>query len=281
METKSGIFDAAITVKDLGDGDSGNGEFEAVLSVPTLDRDGEVIDGKAFDPLPTDGIVIHKDHVMSVDSAVAWADVSYVGDQLIARGRYGSDPDSQVIRQKVNDRLIRTMSVGFMDATRKNVDGTPHITKGELLEASFVSVPSNRQAVILSAKSAAAAVENGKARTYKRLAGSHEERADQLRDAIQANHPDAWWVTVLATYDDSVVYQVDDETTYQASYMLSDGALSLDAGAPVEVAEVLAPAKSAPDPENTAAAPAPAVSPADVAVRVAVARAQADAASVL
>lgn len=279
MDKKTGIFDARVVVKEIGDGPNGNGEFEAILSVPTLDRDGEVIDAKAFDPLPVDGIVIHKDHIFSVDTAVAWAGVSYEGDQLKARGYFSSDADSQVVRGKVREGIVRTMSVGFMDATRKSVDGTPHITQGELLEASFVSVPSNREATILSAKSAVAAVAAQGARSYKSLVGSYEERRDQLRDAIQSNHPDAWWVTVLATYDDTVVYQVDDETTYQASYMLSDGSLSLEAGEPVEVAEVLAPAKSAPDPE-IAAAPA-AVSPADVAVRLAVARAQADAASVL
>jgi hypothetical protein len=46
------------------------------------------------------------------------------------------------------------MSVGFMAASREDRDGIPHITKAELLEASFVSVPSNREAAILAVKAA-------------------------------------------------------------------------------------------------------------------------------
>jgi hypothetical protein len=41
-----------------------------------------------------------------------------------------------------------------MAATRSDQDGIPHITGAELLEASFVSVPSNREAAILAVKSA-------------------------------------------------------------------------------------------------------------------------------
>lgn len=278
MESKSGIFDARATVKEVGDG-SGAGEFEAILSVPSLDRDGEVIDAKAFEPLPPEGIVIHKDHNFSVDSAVAWANVAYQGDQLVARGFFSSDPDSQIVRTKVKEGIIRTMSVGFMDATRKSVDGTPHITGGELLEASFVSVPSNRDAMILSAKSAVGAVESDRARHYKTLDGSLEQRTELLTQAIYSNHADAWYVRIVGTYDDSVIYRINDDATLQASYQFTDGALTLEAGAAVDVAEVLAPAKSAPVPD-LAAAPA-AADPAQVLTRTAVARAEADALSVL
>ena len=41
------------TVKALDDdGEDANGSFEVILSAPTLDRDGEVIDAEAFEPLP-------------------------------------------------------------------------------------------------------------------------------------------------------------------------------------------------------------------------------------
>lgn len=148
MEKRIALFE----VKALDDLDP-NGEFEAILSVPTVDRDGEVIDGRAFEPLPAE-IPIHKFHDFS--SPVATATPFYEGDVLKARGVFDPDPDSQAIRQKVG-RSIRYMSVGFMAATRSDQDGTPHITKAELLEASFVSVPSNREAAILAVKQAASA----------------------------------------------------------------------------------------------------------------------------
>ena len=269
---KMGVLD--VSVKDAGEG-SGNGEFEAILSAPTLDRDGEVIDAKAFEPLP-ESIVIHVDHAMGVSTAVARAVPRYDGDLLVAKGYYGSDPESQAVRQKVIDGIITTMSVGFMDAQREIKDGVTHIVKGELLEASFVSVPSNREALVLAAKSAKLDA-TAAARDYKSLAGSFEERADLLRRAIRDANPNSWWSYVVATFDDAVVYQLDDESTYRAPYSISDGAVTLGSPEPVEVTDVLAPAKTT-DPEK-AAAPAAAKSPADVAYLLA--RAQADAASVL
>jgi hypothetical protein len=138
---------ALFEVKALVDGDA-NGEFEAVLSVPVVDRDGEVIDAKAFEPLPAE-IPIHKFHDFS--DPVATALPYYDGDVLKARGTFDPDAESQRIRSKIG-RSIRYMSVGFMAADRADIDGVPHITKAELLEASFVSVPSNREAAILAVK---------------------------------------------------------------------------------------------------------------------------------
>lgn len=144
MEKRVALFE----VKAIGDAGDPNGEFEAILSVPTVDRDGEVVDGRAFEPLPAE-IPIHKFHDFS--APVATAVPFYEGDILKARGTFDPDPESQAIRQKVG-RSIRYMSVGFMAATRVDKDGVPHITGGELLEASFVSVPSNREAAILAVK---------------------------------------------------------------------------------------------------------------------------------
>lgn len=134
------------------DGDDPNGEFEAILSVPVVDRDGEVVAPGAFNPLPAE-IPIHKFHNFS--QPVATAMPYYDGDVLKARGVFDPDPESQALRSKVG-RSIKYMSVGFMAPNREVVDGVPHITKAELLEASFVSVPSNREAAILAVKAACA-----------------------------------------------------------------------------------------------------------------------------
>lgn len=164
MEKRVALFE----VKELVGSDP-NGEFEAILSMPTLDRDGEVIDAGAFEPLPNE-IPIHKFHDFS--SPVAVAEPFYDGDVLKARGVFDPDPDAQTIRAKVG-RSIRYMSVGFMAATRSDEDGTPHITKAELLEASFVSVPSNREAAILAVKAHKEAFET-KATKGDRLQQIHD-----------------------------------------------------------------------------------------------------------
>lgn len=150
MDTKQvGVVD--VKVKDAGEGADGFGTFEAVLSAASVDRDGEVVDAHAFEPLP-ESIVIHTDHVFSVANAVARAVPSYENGTLVVRGRFSSDPVAQSVRKKVQEGIITTMSAGFMGADRDVKDGVPHITKGELLEGSFVTVPSNRDALVLSAK---------------------------------------------------------------------------------------------------------------------------------
>ena len=140
------------------DGSASTGEFEAMLSAETLDRDGEVIKAGAFNPLP-DSIPIHAFH--DFHDPVGRAVPYYDGDVLKARGIFASTPRAQEIRTLVTEGVIGHMSVGFMAAVREFGDAGPvMITSGELLEASFVSVPSNRQAAILMAKSYEEAAHN-------------------------------------------------------------------------------------------------------------------------
>lgn len=251
-------------VKALEDESHPNGAFEVILSMPTVDRDGEVIDAKAFEPLPQ-SIPFHAYHDFS--DPVGRAVPFYEGDTLKARGYYASTVRAQEIRSLVTDGVIGHTSVGFMPPTRKVVEGVPHITKGELLEGSFVSVPSNREAAVLMAKSFRPAHDNA----GKTITGSLEERRQLLRDAIRAASPDAWWTDIVATFDDTVVYEIetiDGATQYQASYEIVDGAVTLGEPEPVTVTEVVSPKgvtqPAATNPEVEAAAPAAAEPPADV-----------------
>jgi hypothetical protein len=141
-------FDADI--KAVTDG--GIGEFEAVLSVPTVDRDGEVVDARAFDPLP-EYIPIDIDHGMSVTSTVGSGTPFYDGDTLRFRGSFASTQLGQEVRTLVMEGHIRKMSVAFMSAQRtEDESGTVHVVKAELLNAAIVAIPSNREADILAAK---------------------------------------------------------------------------------------------------------------------------------
>lgn len=136
------------------EGKSQHGEFEAILSAPTLDRDNEVIDTGAFEPLPA-SIPVHAYH--DFRDPVGRGVPFYEGDVLKLRGFYASTPRAQEIRTLVAEGVIANMSVGFMQATRiSGEDGRDHITKGELLEGSMVSIPSNREAAVLMAKDYAA-----------------------------------------------------------------------------------------------------------------------------
>lgn len=125
------------------------GEFEAILSAPTLDRDGEIIEKGAFEPLPK-SIPVHAFH--DFHDPVGVAQPFYDGDMLKVRGYFASTARAQEIRTLVTEGVIGSMSVGFMGADRKEKDGVPTISKAEILEGSFVSIPSNRDAAVLVAK---------------------------------------------------------------------------------------------------------------------------------
>jgi hypothetical protein len=131
-----------------------HGTFEVILSAPTRDRDGEIVDTRAFDPLP-DHITFDTDHSMTCDSVVGSGVPSYAEDgTLRVKGSYAQDERSQIIRQKVLDGHIRTTSVTFMAATRvEDEKGVTHVTQGELINGTFTPVPSNRESVVLASKS--------------------------------------------------------------------------------------------------------------------------------
>lgn len=129
-----------------------NGGFVAVASMPSLDRDGEVIQAGAFNPL-RDSVPIHIDHDMTTRGIVGRARPYYEGDRLMLEGTFAKTPSAQEIRGLVVDGMIGHMSVGFMAAKRSTRDGVPTITAAELLEVSFVTVPSLREAMVLQSRS--------------------------------------------------------------------------------------------------------------------------------
>lgn len=147
------------------------GEFEAILSAPTLDRDGEVIEKGAFEPLP-ESIPVHAFH--DFHDPVGVGRPFYEGDVLKLRGYFASTPRAQEIRTLVTEGVIGAMSVGFMGADRKDVEGVPTISKAEILEGSFVSIPSNREAAVLVAKQ------------YEEKVGARNSASDASR--IQSAH---------------------------------------------------------------------------------------------
>jgi HK97 family phage prohead protease len=142
-----------VEIKAEGDG-LADGEFIAIMSAPTLDRDGEIIDSEAFAPLP-EKITVDIDHDMSVRSIVASGRPYYEDGLLKLRGKFASTPLAQDVRTLVREGHVDRMSVTFRAAQREiGEDGVTHIRSGELLNVAFVAIPSNREAAVLAAKSA-------------------------------------------------------------------------------------------------------------------------------
>jgi HK97 family phage prohead protease len=169
------LLDASVKALDPGDP---RGAFEAIISVPTLDRDGEIVDVGAFNPLPA-SIPCHFAH--DFRQPVGRGVPVYEGEALVLRGVFASTNRAQEVRQLVTDGTIQHMSVGFMPPDREeDEDGVTHIRRAELLEASFTSVPSNREAAILGAKSAEIL---DLAESYRQLKEAHDAFAKSLRES--------------------------------------------------------------------------------------------------
>ncbi len=153
MSIVTKTFDAEI--KTEGDG-IGPNQFLSIMSAPTLDRDGEIVDALAFAPLP-DHIPVDIDHTMRVLDVVGSGPPTYLPDgRLSILGDWADTDTAKTVRQLVKGGHVRSMSITFRAAQREvdENDGLPHIRKGELLNVAFVVIPSNREAVVMAAKAA-------------------------------------------------------------------------------------------------------------------------------
>lgn len=271
-------------VKAVEDSTNPNGEFDVVLSAPTLDRDGEIIDAKVFEPLP-DHITFDIDHGMSTATTVGSGKPFYDDEgRLRVKGSYSSIPRAQEVRTLVKEGHIRTTSVAFMGAVREEKDGVPHVVKAELLNGAFVPIPSNRESEVLSSKAYAEkagarnstkdaerlqtihdlTVENGATCEGAEKATSstavtrkaHGMTANDLHDALsrvlrEAHGGDDTWVWVRDYADEWVVFEVDggDEmATLRQAFTVTDGTPTLTGDPePVVVHTTYEPATSAPE----------------------------------
>lgn len=230
------------TVKAV-DSEDPNGEFEVILSAPTLDRDGEVVDAGCFDPLP-EHITFDVDHGLSTATTVGSGRPFYDGDLLKVRGTFSSIPRAQEVRTLVKEGHIRSTSVAYHRPKTATKDGVPHVVKAELLNGAFVPVPANREAVVVSSKAVKAGAAVRQART-KTMVGSYEERQEEMTEALSGAYPDAWWIEVIATFDDRVVYEVhggaNDDSQFETPYTWDGDDITLGGAAQVDVNQVATP----------------------------------------
>lgn len=134
-----------------------NGEFEVILSTETKDRDKENLWADEWQlPLPAK-IHIDGDHGRSLDKTVGSAVPRIEDNRMVAKGIFASTPYAQMVRQLVNEGHINSLSVTFAEHKfQKNGDipTSPTGVKRELLNAAFVAIPANPEAIVLSSKSA-------------------------------------------------------------------------------------------------------------------------------
>ncbi len=153
MEIKSYHVDVKV---DQGDDEFGPyGGFTAIISDPSVDRDGEKVMKGAFDPLP-EWVPIDINHSRDVLDTVGSASLSYAGDKIVARAEFAATAKAQEIRTLMKGKHIRGVSVMFANAQRgdRGADGAVPILKAELVKFGVVDVPSNRNAQALLVKEA-------------------------------------------------------------------------------------------------------------------------------
>lgn len=204
VETKaSGAFNVEIKALDP---DDPAGQILATLTRPTTDRDDEVVDPGAFLPLP-DHITIDADHGMSTFTTVASGKPFYDGDLLNFRGTFSTIPRAQEVRTLVTEGHVRTMSVAFRNAVREvdEKDGLVHIRKAELLNAAIVPIPSNREAVILSAKNLAACPKCAAAEESARTEDEGKAAAPAPAINVPANSAKAHTIVTMAMAEAALI----------------------------------------------------------------------------
>jgi hypothetical protein len=223
-----------------------NGEFEVVLSTETLDRDNENLWAQEWrQPLPA-RIHIDGDHGRSLDKTVGSAVPRLEGNKMIGKGTFAGTPYAQMVRQLVNEGHVNTVSVTY--AEHKNQKDNS--IQRELLNAAFVAIPANPEAVVLSSKSIDKAEGGLSASGDNPTVPKHDEMVQAIHDA--ACHLGAQCLNDIEADPgtaDGANKSVDEETSS-----------TKDAGSPKE-----SPDDSPAEAATKAAADAPAEVPAEAA----------------
>ena len=229
---------------------AGDGTYDAVLSTDRVDRDGESLQPKCFEPLPN-SMPFLLDHVYKTDACIGSMAPFYDGDVLKAKISFSSLPKAQAMKTLVDEGHLKSMSVSFYTRDRQVVKGVPTILKGDLVEASLVIIPSNVDAMITGgSKSFEPDVQS------KALDGSYEHLAQRLRQALKDGG--MGYVYIRGTYPDRVVYEgwnsdKDESEIAVATYSIdvSSKTISIGTGEIVTVVEtIVKPTKSAADPAS-------------------------------
>lgn len=127
-----------------------SGTFEVVVSTADMDRSGESVDptGMDFTLFKMNPIVLWGHDYYALPIGVCDS-IEIIEGKIVAKGRFApadANPFAQQVRKLYDAKIVRATSIGFIV---KEMNGNI-ITKGELLEFSFVPVPANPYALSLS-----------------------------------------------------------------------------------------------------------------------------------
>lgn len=147
---------AGVDTKSLDEG----GTFKVIATDETKDRDGDIItlDGWEIENYLKNPVIL-ANHTYSIENIIGKATKIYAqNNQIIVEGVFSKSNPLGVLAQRLyKEGMLKTVSVGFIGKERQG----EKITKKELLELSFVAVPSNPSAVSLDAKLYEEAIEKG------------------------------------------------------------------------------------------------------------------------
>lgn len=174
----------AMTLKAVSD--DGTGEFEAILSTSTEDRDREVVAAKAFEPLPPSVPIYYQHDWQQKALPIGRGEPFYDGDgSLRIKGYYGSDDRSQAVRKAVGEGLVDSMSAGYLPLEKQRVKGVQTVVKADLFEGSMTAIPVNKTALVTASKALDAPIRPA----AKAIIGSVEALQDRVRDALNDSLP--------------------------------------------------------------------------------------------
>ncbi len=126
--------------------DEDTGTFEVVITTENLDRYREVIklDGWELEHYRANPVVLWgHDHNRLIGMATS---IEIADGKMVAKGRFAPTAEGQEFRKLYDMGFLKATSVGFIEKEREG----NLITKAELLEFSFVTVPANPYALSLA-----------------------------------------------------------------------------------------------------------------------------------
>lgn len=164
----------------------GNGEFEVVATSENEDRDGEVILASAWDfkNYIKNPVVLWGHDWRSIPVG-AVTSIEQVDGKVIVKGVFADTEAGQEIRKLYDSGILRTVSVGFLTKERRG----QVITKAELVELSFIPIPSNTDAMKVEHSKALKKIE--KMVKEDEATQGEEQTKTVIEDADKANGTDS------------------------------------------------------------------------------------------
>lgn len=136
------------TIEDTSaNADEFPGTFTVELTNESLDRDGDTLKGDEWEtPLP-EQITFVNDHTHKMKSVVGSAKPELINGKIICKGEWAETDDAQDTRKVI--KHVPYVSVAY----REKRDRKAGTVSRELINGSFVVVPSNPNAKVLASKS--------------------------------------------------------------------------------------------------------------------------------